>query len=138
MRLKAVLVLAAAAVLATGCMTNGMFVSMNQTNVMLSKPNYKIAAANVKGEASTAYLFGLSYGMGPSAGTLGLIRIEGDGGVYEKALEKLWENYKEKHGSIEGKKLALTNVRYDSDMLNLLLYTKLTVSMRADVIEFEE
>ena len=138
MRMKSVLVLAAAALLATGCMSNGMFMSMNQTNVQLSEPNYEIVAANVKGEASAGYLIGLSYGMGPAAGTIALIRIQGEGLLYDQAIKNLWDNYKEKHGSIEGKKLALTNVRYDTDNLNLILYTNAKVSVRADIIEFKE
>ena len=138
MRLKIVMLLTAAVFLTTGCMSNGMFMSMNQTNVMLSKPNYEIVAANVKGEASAGYLIGLSYGMGPAAGTIALIRIQGDGLIYDQAIKNLWDNYKEKHGSIEGKKLALTNVRYDSDNLNLLVYTKASISVRADIVEFKE
>lgn len=138
MRMKIVLLLAATAFLATGCMTNGMFVSMNQTNVQLSEPNYEIVAANVNGQASAGYLIGLSYGMGPAAGTIALIRIQGDGLLYDQAIKNLWDNYKEKHGSIEGKKLALTNVRYDTDNLNLLVYTKASISVRADIIEFKE
>jgi hypothetical protein len=137
MKTKIILILSAAAMIFTSCTTNGMFASMSQTNVTLAEPNYEITAANIKGEASAGYLIGISYAMGPTAGTLALVRIQGDGLLYDKAIENLWENYKAKHGSIEGKKLALTNVRYDTDMINLLLYTKATVSIRADVVEFK-
>ena len=54
-----------------------------------------------------------------------------------EALENLWKEYEEKHGSVIGKKLALVNVRYDSDALNLILYTKAKISIRADIVEFK-
>ena len=52
------------------------------------------------------------------------------------ALENLWENYEAEHGEVEKGKLALTNVRYDADILNLIVYTQLKVTVRADVVEF--
>ena len=55
----------------------------------------------------------------------------------KQALENLWTNFEAEHGPVVGRNLALVNVRYDSDAANyLLLYSKLWVSVRADVIEF--
>jgi hypothetical protein len=57
--------------------------------------------------------------------------------LYAEALQNLWNNYEANHGAMGDKKLALTNVRYDTDMLNLILYTKVKVIVRADIVEFE-
>jgi hypothetical protein len=58
--------------------------------------------------------------------------------LYKEALEDLWINYEKDHGATNGKRLALANIRYDTDILNLLIYTKVMVGVRADVIEFTE
>jgi len=114
-----------------------MFLALNQTQVQLSNPNYRIVATNVQGEAKAGYLFGVSYSSGAAAQTAALARVSGTGSIYKEALENLWENYERKHGSVEGKKLALVNVRYDSDILNLLIYTEVRIIVRADIIEFQ-
>ena len=41
------------------------------------------------------------------------------------------------YGEVENGTLALTNVRYDSDILNLILYTQVKVTVRADIVEFD-
>lgn len=130
--------LAVILLLFSGCANTGMFFSLNQTNVLLSKPNYQIVAKNVKGEAKAGYLFGVSYSIGATTETLALARIDGTGLLYKETLEDLWKSYEAIHGSVEGKKLALVNVRYDSDILNLLIYTEVKISVRADIVEFKE
>ena len=70
--------------------------------------------------------------------TLALARVSGDGMLYAAALEDLWRNSSERHGSVEGRTLALTNVRFDGDALNLILVTRPTVTVRADVVEFTD
>lgn len=119
-----------------GCTSSGAFLASNRTSVNLEEGNYTISATNVSGQAESGYLFGISYSYGPMANTLALARVEGDGMLYVTALEKLWENYASENGSITGRQLALTNVRYDADILNLFVYTKVKVTVRADVIEF--
>jgi hypothetical protein len=57
--------------------------------------------------------------------------------LYAEAIEDLWASYEEQYGSVRGEKAALTNVRYDAEMLNLVLYTKVKVTVRADMILFE-
>jgi hypothetical protein len=126
------------ALLFSGCSNTGMFMSTNRTNVELSKPNYEIIATDVTGSAKSGYVLGVSGDMGGKAGVIALFRVSGSGNLYQEALEKLWKNYEEKHGSVEGKKLALVNIRYDSDILNLILYTKLKIAVRGDVVEFKE
>jgi len=121
----------------SSCTNAGMFLALNQTQVQLSNPNYRIVATNVQGEAKAGYLFGVSYSSGAAAQTAALARVSGTGSIYKEALENLWENYERKHGSVEGKKLALVNVRYDSDILNLLIYTEVRIIVRADIIEFQ-
>ena len=95
-------------------------------------------ATDVAGEADAGYLFGVSYSLGSITETLALGRVSGTGFLYQEALEKLWQNYEKMNGPVTGKKLALINVRYDSDFLNLLVYTKVKISIRADIIEFVE
>ena len=123
----------------SGCATTGIFPSANLTNVELSENNFNIIAKNVSGEASAEYLLGFSGGLGAEMRTLALIRINGDGFLFRTALAELWKNFEDQHGSVEGRHLALVNVRYDFDGMNVLgLYTKPTVSIRADVVEFVE
>jgi len=124
--------------LITGCTTSGAFLAINQTQVNLQEANYTITAPSVSGEAEAAYVLGLSYSSGLTATTLAIGRVEGTGLLYKEALDNLWSNYEANNGSIDGKRLALANVRYDTDILNLLIYTKVKVGVRADVIEFTD
>ena len=126
-----------AAFIFSGCSNTGAFLSANQTIVNLNGGNYTIAATNVTGESESAYIFGLSYSTGLSAATLAIARVEGTGMLYAEALENLWLNYEVANGTVRNQKLALANVRYDSDILNLVVYTKVKVTVRADIIEFE-
>ena len=119
------------------CTTTGSFVSTNRTDVQLSEGNYKIVATDIHGQSEAAYVLGFSYSVaGFSANTIAIARINGTGLLYQEALQSLWNNYKTQHGNIDGNKLALINVRYDNDILNLILYTSVKVYVRADVIEF--
>lgn len=120
----------------TGCINSGAFISTNRTNVNLGEGDFLIAAANVTGEASSGHLIGFSYSNGLAANTVALIRVKG-GQLYADALESLWQNFEERYGPVSGKKVALTNVRYDADILNLFLYTNVKVTVRADVVEFQ-
>ena len=115
----------------------GMHISENKTTVELSQPNYSLVHTNVKGEASAAYILGISLSIGAYTNTFAVYRVEGTGMLYEEALENLWNNYEETHGKAEGRKLALVNVRYDSEAWNFLLYTKVRVFIRADMVEFK-
>lgn len=126
-----------AAFIFSGCSNTGAFLSANQTIVNLNEGNYTIAATNVTGESESAYIFGLSYSTGLSAATLAIARVEGTGLLYAEALENLWSNYEAANGTVRNQKLALANIRYDSDILNLVVYTKVKVTVRADIIEFE-
>jgi hypothetical protein len=121
-----------------GCYNAGMFASVNLTNVNLEAPNYSLVAKNVSGEAEAGYVVGLSFSSGMGAATLALARVNGTGLLYKEALEKFWQNYEAQHGAVEGKKLGLVNVRFDSDILNLIIYTGVKISIRADVVEFKE
>lgn len=120
-----------------GCSTSGMFTSINSTNVELRQANYKIVATNVSGVSESGYLIGITIPSGSVTNTLALVRVSGTGMLYKEALENLWDNFKKTYGNIEGEKLALVNVRYDTDALNLFLYTSAKIYVRADVIRFE-
>jgi hypothetical protein len=125
------------AVLLTGCTNTGAFLSGNQTILNLNEGNYSISATNVTGESEAAYVFGLSYSSGLMASTIAIARVEGSGQMYAEALENLWSNYESTHGPVSNQKLALANVRYDTDILNLFFYSKVRLIVRADVVEFE-
>lgn len=122
----------------SGCLNTGMFFSANNTEVELSSNNYEIVATNVAGEAKAGYILGMSFSAGAATNSFALARVSGSGMIYKEALENLWNNYAEKYGQVEGKKLALVNIRYDSDAINLILYTEAKISIRADVVEFKD
>ena len=122
-----------------GCASSGKMQSMHITNVELAVPNYRIVATNISGEASAGYLLGLSVASGGEMQTGALLRVKGEGLLYKEALEDLWKNFEAAHGSVSGRHLALINVRYDADAMNVLgLYTQPKISIRADVVEFGE
>ncbi|HKI47151.1 MAG TPA: DUF6567 family protein [Balneolales bacterium] len=120
----------------SGCSSTGAFIATNLTNVELGRTNYKIVATNVSGEAEAGYLLGFTWNTGVTNTTFALARVDGSEALYRDAIHNLWLSYETKNGSAEGKKLALINIRYDSDNLNLFLYAKAHISVRADVVEF--
>ena len=122
----------------TGCAQSGLFASGNLTQVQLNQANYRIVATDVSGRAEAGYLMGLSFTSGVATQTLALWRINGSGHLYKEAMADLWANFTAEHGPVTGRKLALINVRYDSDNLNLLVYAKPKIALRADVVEFVE
>jgi len=134
---KSTLIILFTALFLTGCSNTGAFLSANQTIVNLNEGNYNIAATNVMGESEAGYLLGVSYSTGPAASSLALARVAGTGMLYAEALENLWVNFEAENGAAEGQSFALANVRYDTDILNLIVYTKITVRVRADVIVFD-
>lgn len=119
-----------------GCTSSGAFLSANQTIINLNEGNYTLTAINIAGEAEADYIFGVSYSNGFVANTLAIARVGGTSALYAEALENLWTNYEKNHGMQSDRKLALTNVRYDTDILNLIFYNKVKISVRADIVEF--
>jgi hypothetical protein len=128
------LLLAAAGL--SGCAQTGMFAATHLTEVQLNQDNYRLVATDVAGSAKAGYLLGISYPAGMATNTLALARVQGTGLLYKEALADLWADFAAKYGPVADRKLALVNVRYDSDNLNLLLFTRPTLSIRADVVEF--
>ena len=124
--------------LMSGCTTGGSFLAQNVTSVELSNSNFKFVARNLQGFSQADYLIGLSYSTGFMANTLALVRIGGSEKLYDDAVQDLWKNYSEKHGDMAGKKLVLVNLRYDTDILNLVVYTQTKLFVSADVVEFVE
>jgi len=120
----------------TGCAQSGMFLAGNVTNVQLGQSDYKVVATDLSGTAQAAYLLGLTLPGGMVNNTLALARIQGTGMLYKEALADLWANFEKEHGPVAGRKLALVNVRYDGDNINLLVYCRPKLSIRADVVEF--
>ena len=122
----------------SGCSTGGSFMANNVTNVDLSEQNFEFVARNVEGFSRAEYVIGISYSSGFVANTLALVRTGGSAKLYNDAINNLWHNFKLEYGSTEGRNLLLANVRYDTDILNLLLYTQTDLYIHADIIEFEE
>ncbi|MFN6946578.1 MAG: DUF6567 family protein [Cytophagaceae bacterium] len=121
-----------------GCTNSGLHVSANNTQVVLTRANYNIVATSVRGQAQAGYLFGASMGMGMYTQAYALIPLSSNRALYKQAIEDLWGNFEENHGNPVGRRLALVNVRYDSDVLNLFFYTRPRVYIIADVVEFDE
>ena len=140
MKQKAILLMLIPALLVflSGCSTGGALLSHNVTNVQLSDSKFKIVAKDLEGYSKAEYLFGISYSYGFMANTMALVRIGGTATLYDDAIKNLWKNYEEKYGETEGKKLVLVNMRYDTDILNLFVYTQTELYLHADVVEFEE
>jgi hypothetical protein len=128
--------LAAVVLVLSGCATTGQFSAQNITNVQLTEANYDVIATGVSGEASAYYLLGLSVNQGAQANTFAVARLSGDGLLYEAAFADLWANFEAEYGATDDRSLALVNVRFDSDPLNLFVVTRPKVSIRADVVEF--
>jgi len=136
-KLKQILLSFCAAIFLAGCASTGVTTSTHLTNVGLSNANYKILATNVQGSATTEGVFGVSLGVGLGASQWALIPLTPERTMYKIAMENLWESFEKKNGSASNRTLALVNLRYDSESLNIFLYTKLTVVVVADVVEFE-
>jgi len=94
------------------------------TNIELSRTNFDIIAKNLEGSSYADYLIGFGTSVGAVSNTFALVRVGGTATLYDDAIKSLWKNYEENYGSTEGKNLVLANVRYDTDILNLLLFTK--------------
>lgn len=133
-----VVIAAALAVVVSGCAQAGSFTAGNLTTVELSQPNFEIVATGVAGQSTASYAIGVTVGNGESAGSLSLFRLGGTGQLYQEALADLWASFEAEHGSAEERRLALTNIRYDSDTRNLLVWSDIKLSIRADVIEFTD
>ena len=135
--IDALLILALALAFA-GCGQAGLFASTNLTQVELSEPNYKIVATGVSGEAKASYLIGITVSSGPVTNSVSLKRLKGTGKLYQEALDNLWAQFATEHGAVEGRRLALINVRYDANTRNFVLYSDVVLSVRADVVEFAD
>lgn len=135
---SAVFILMVSPSLLSGCSTGNAFLAQNQTNIELSRDNFDIVAKDVMGTAYADYLLGFSGSSGPVSNTLALVRVGGTAMLYNDALINLWSNFEENYGSAEGRNLVLANVRYDVDILNLLVFTKTTLFVHADVVEFKQ
>jgi hypothetical protein len=124
--------------LLTGCASSGLLASSTTTNIELNRGNYRIAATSVTGQAKAEYLLGASFGAGIFTHSFALIPLTKDRALYKNAVENLWRNFETKNGTPIGKKFALINLRYDTEVLNLFLYTSPKLTVVADVIEFTE
>ncbi|MFW5759759.1 MAG: DUF6567 family protein [Cyclobacteriaceae bacterium] len=123
----------------SGCSSSGIFSSANLTNVELSEANYTIVARGITGTAQAPYLLGLSGSFRSEMKAMALIKLGGPDFLYTEAMNDFWNKFEqETNSSVVGRNLALVNVRYDSEAINLFLYTKPKVAITADVIEFTD
>ncbi len=53
-------------------------------------------------------------------------------------MDNLWSRFAEERGPVEGRKLALVNVRYDTSARNYLVHNETEPSIRVDIAEFED
>lgn len=135
---RIMLILLFMALVLTGCTTGSSFLAQNVTSVELSRSNFNIVARNVQGSSQAGYLIGISTSVGQTTNTLALFRVAGTARLYDEAIQDLWKNFEDNYGAVGDRSLVLTNFRYDSDILNLLVYTKTTQYIIADVIEFTD
>ena len=129
--------IAGGALLSGGCSSTGLTASSHLTNVQLTNGNYRLVATNVSGEGSAEAVLGFSLGVGFGASQVALIPLTKTRMLYGKAMRDLWANFESKHGPAGNRRVALVNLRYDSDALNLLVYTKVSTVITADVVEFD-
>ena len=119
------------------CSSTGVTASSHVTNVQLTSPNFRLVKANVTGEASSEAILGLSFSFGMATSQMAIIPLSKERMLYQAAMKRLWESFEATNGPVSGRRLALTNLRYDSDCLNVLVYTKAKTIIVADVVEFE-
>ncbi len=86
---------------------------------------YRIIAVGLTGQASRIVLF---------PGTVGL--SEGTGALENEALDDLWRHFRQTYGAPEGRSLMLMNVVRTQSLKSFFLFGRITVVVRADVIEF--
>lgn len=123
--------------LLSGCASTGLTVSSHLTDVQLTGANYRIIATNVSGEGSADAVLGVSLGVGFGTSQVALIPLKKSRRLYNTAMKNLWDSFEAQHGPVANRRLALVNMRYDSDALNLFVYTKVNTVVTADVVEFE-
>jgi hypothetical protein len=111
--------LALAACLAA-CTTNvGQLLPDAGPDVLLRQKNYHLVRAHAVGQSQGVFLFCLIPLTSPT---------------FAEAKQKLDDSVGEK---LEGRAIALTNRSVDRSSMNALLYSIETITLSADVIEFE-
>jgi hypothetical protein len=101
-----------------GCVSSGSFPIESETRTDLSKNNYRVIKANVRGTDKGFWLLGIIPFASPS---------------YSNAMESLHEKV-----DMEGRATALVNVSKDKSTLYLILFSVPKITVTADVIEFLE
>jgi hypothetical protein len=101
----------------TGCANDGRIpIQQGLTRTDLSKNNFRVLKANVRGDDSGFKLFGFIPIVSPS---------------YADAMRSLHHNV-----DMEGKSTALANVAQDRSTLYLILFSIPKITVTADIIEF--
>lgn len=120
MRLGGGAALALCLAASAACTTNvGQLLPDTGADVQLREKNYKLVKAHAIGQSSGVFLFCLVPVTSPTL---------------SEAKQKLDESVGEK---LEGRAIALTNRSIDRSSMNAVLYSVETITLTADVIEFE-
>ena len=99
-----------------GCVSTGTFPIESETRTDLSKDNYRVIDASVRGTDKGFWLLGIIPIVSPS---------------YGDAMESLHDKV-----AMEGRATALVNVSKDKSTLYLILFSVPKITVTADVIEF--
>ena len=120
-----------------GCSNSG---SIQQQSVMFIEPNHRYIERNIRAEVSQGYVLGVSGadGVNGSIWSFALARVSGTATPHEDALQSIWAQFEEKHGAVGDRNYSLANIRFDSESLNLLLFTSTRLYVYADVVEFKK
>ena len=119
MKLSIACVLATVLLVCTGCSAFGVFPHTINTDVTLSRDNYKIVKANVQGTSTGFWLLGFIPIVPPR---------------YPICLEDMYAQAFP--SGVEGRSIAMINVVTQESGLYLVLFSFPRLTIRADFIEF--
>jgi predicted small lipoprotein YifL len=125
---KAFLFLSLAAIVfaITGCGAFGGLGPLgHSTNVTLDNKNFQVIQSGIMGQASVQVLFPVNF---PMIGELGFPL--GDANLYKLAMEDLRTKLPKKEN------IGLVNISVDSKLVHYLVIGTKTITITADVVEF--
>ena len=104
----------------SGCGASlGIYPTLSETQVQLSRKNYRVIKSGVTATASVYYV-------------LNVFPLD-DTQLYKRAMNEL-----RKKANMEGKSCAIANVTQDFSASTFLVVGKASVTLTADIVEFTE
>ena len=136
-RILLVASIVALALTGLSCSNSG---SIQNETVLIMNDQHSYVARGVSGTAGFEHILGFSgaNGASNSTWTFALFRVGGTATPNQEAIKNLWDNFEKEYGPINGRNLSLVNIQYDSEVLNLGLYTSTDIIIHADVVEFKD